>query len=384
MADDPTRLKMDEIDWGTTLFLLLSPAAAIVAVVFYVLHAGFHPADGAIFAASYILCGLAITGGYHRLWAHGTYKCHAAIRVGYLGFGAAALQTPVLNWAANHRYHHQFVDHDGDPYNATRGFFFAHMGWIFHRDRPGREFSNAKDLKRDRLVMWQSRYYWPLAAIFGFGLPTLAGWAFGRPLGGFLWGGLLRVVALHHATFMINSVAHYFGSKPYTLADTSHNNRWLAFLALGEGLHNFHHAFAGDYRSSLHWYQWDPTKWWIRSLRSVGLARDLRTVPERLILQATMATALQTAGPALERLPIDRRREVDALLEDCQERFDTALAAYVEQRAAYREWLDAPDVPKGWARRREQARRARSLLVTWRTADRARRAYLKTLRRTAR
>jgi len=271
-------------------FFTLSPLSALIGVGWYVHRQGFHLGDWVSFWLMLCGTGLAINAGYHHYYSHRSYECYWIVQTVYLLFGAAAMQHSALLWASNHRAHHRFVDQEGDPYNIRRGFFWAHMGWIFSHNPlpPERRFANVPDLTADRLVMWQHRYYLLLSLGTGFLLPLLLGWGYGRPGGSFLWGGLLRMVVFHHITFLVNSAGHSIGSQPYSARDSSRDNWWLAFLMFGGGYHNFHHTFPGDYRSSGTWYQWDPTKWWIWSLNLVGLAQRLNRTPAQSILQARL------------------------------------------------------------------------------------------------
>jgi stearoyl-CoA desaturase (delta-9 desaturase) len=118
-------------------------------------------------------------------------------------------------------------------------------------------------------VRLQDRFASAIGIFAGLGLPTLVGAAFGDPLGGLLWGGFLRVVVIHHTTFFVNSIAHLYGSRPYTEANSARDNAWVALVTNGEGYHNFHHA-STDFRNGLRWYQWDLSKWWIRALGTLS------------------------------------------------------------------------------------------------------------------
>ncbi|HJY83118.1 MAG TPA: acyl-CoA desaturase, partial [Candidatus Binatia bacterium] len=220
-------------NWINIAFLALSPVAACLGVGFYLRYQGLHLGDLVSFCLMMSFTTLAITAGYHRYYSHRSYECHPVVQIFYLFFGAAALQNSVLHWASHHRDHHRFVDREGDPHNITRGLFWAHLGWIFYKDGPDR--GNVSDLKADRLVMWQHRTYLPIGVGLGFGLPFLIGLAFEHSWGSFLWGGLLRVVLLHHFTFLVNSAAHWVGAQPYSAKDSSRDNWWLAVLTLGEG-----------------------------------------------------------------------------------------------------------------------------------------------------
>ena len=281
----------ESLNWRNILVLVLSPIAAVVALACYIGAHGLHPGDVACLMAMTTLTGLAITAGYHRYYSHKTYDCHPVVQVFYLLFGAAALQSPVTIWASEHRDHHRFVDQDRDPYCAKKGFFWAHVGWILYRS-DSRSLDNVADLRHKPFVSTQERLHIALGMTVGFGLPFLIGLSYDRPWGGLLWGGLLRLVVAHHWTFLVNSAGHFLGRQPYSTTNTSRDSVLLAMLTLGEGYHNFHHAFPGDYRNGVRWYQWDPTKWWIGLLGACGLARQLKRTPEARI-QSRLAHRLE-------------------------------------------------------------------------------------------
>ncbi|MGE3262236.1 MAG: acyl-CoA desaturase [Bacteriovoracia bacterium] len=280
-----------EFSWTNTLFLLATPVAGIALFPVYLLSSEFAWSDLAIFTFMLLASGFSITAGYHRLFAHQTYESPALVRFFFLVFGAAAMQNSAFKWCSDHRYHHRFVDKEGDPYSISKGFFYAHMGWIFRNDPKDRSFANAADLEADPLVRWQHRHFLLIAFAVSFGLPTLLGWMIGRPFAGFFVGGLLRLIVVHHGTFFINSLAHMFGTRPYSTKVSARDCWWLAFLTNGEGYHNFHHAFANDYRNGVRWYQWDPSKWLILCLNFVGLSRNLSRTPDAHILKAKLETS---------------------------------------------------------------------------------------------
>lgn len=238
----------------------------------------------------FALCGMGITGGYHRLFAHKSYKASWPVRLFYLCFGAAAVQNSALKWSSDHRVHHAFTDRDGDPYNIRRGFFWAHLGWILFKD-PGQERDNVRDLAADPLVRFQDRFYIPLAILFGAVVPWSLGWIWGDPWGALLVAGFLRLVLEWHATFFVNSLAHTLGSQPYCRVGSARDSFITAIVTLGEGYHNFHHRFQADYRNGVRWYQLDPTKWLVWSLSKVGLTSDLRRTPPQAIERAKRETA---------------------------------------------------------------------------------------------
>jgi stearoyl-CoA desaturase (delta-9 desaturase) len=265
-----------KMNYPIAAFLLLTPVAAVILACLYVHWAGFVWTDLISFVVMYFAAGLAITAGYHRYYAHRTFDCHPVVQFFFLFFGAAAIQNSLLNWASDHRYHHVYADRDGDPYSVNRGFWWAHIGWMFFNYPENRPYKNAQDLKNNRLVMWQDRYYVPIALVSGFVVPMLIGALFGRPLAGLVWGGAVRMVVVHHVTFLINSAAHTFGHRKYDEKATAASSACLAAITFGEGYHSFHHAYAGDYRIGHRWYDIDWGKWLILSLHRMGLVSKLR------------------------------------------------------------------------------------------------------------
>ena len=276
-----------EIDWVNTLFLTLTPPVAIALSWIYFKNNGFHWSMMALAVVFYFITGLSITAGYHRLISHRAYTSNNFIKLIYLLFGAAAFQNSALKWCSDHRVHHRHVDHDKDPYNINRGFFYAHMGWIFYKEQtPETEVQYPKDLTNDKLIMWQHRNYMAIAILMGFVLPTIIGYFMGSALGGLALAGVARIVFVHHCTFFINSLCHIVGNRPYTDTNTARDSYIMAFFSYGEGYHNYHHYFPSDYRNGIRWYQYDPTKWLIKTFSFVGLASDLKKVPEKLIRKA--------------------------------------------------------------------------------------------------
>ena len=210
--------------------LILMPILAVTLVPYYAFTVGFSAFDwsmGVLFAA---LTLHSISAGYHRLWSHRAYQAHAAVRLCYAIFGACTIQNTILNWASDHRNHHKFVDdRDRDPYAASRGFWFSHMGWMIRDHKDGKvDFSNVKDLVRDPIIMWQYKYYVQLVLATNVALPLLIGYLFSSALGVFLLAGLLRLVVIHHFTFFINSLA----SKFNTLNERSSNSSLILFIPI--------------------------------------------------------------------------------------------------------------------------------------------------------
>lgn len=285
-------LPVRKIIWVNLLFFLITTMAALVGGGFY-LYARGLATDELFLTLFYVIAtGLSITAGYHRLFAHATYKSHPAIRFLFLFFGAAAFEQSALDWATQHRDHHRYVDTNRDPYSIRKGFFYAHLGWlIFWKHHLN--YENVKDLQRDPLVMHQSRYYLLWAATSGIVLPVLIGGCFGHALGAFLFAVCARLTLVYHATFCINSICHMFGNSTYDIHASAKDHWVVALITFGEGYHNFHHRFPGDYRNGVRWYHWDPSKWVISILNGLGLAQDLKRVSEFRILDARIAAQEQ-------------------------------------------------------------------------------------------
>ena len=279
------------------------PLAALLLVPAWGIYRGFDTAQWLWALAFLYLNGMSITGGYHRLWAHKAYEASPALKWLFAFWGAGALQNSILVWASDHRRHHRHVDdNELDPYSAGRGLWFSHMGWMLREYRCNEpDFSNARDLERDPIVVWQHRHYVPLTVFMNLGLPLLLGVWLGDIIGTVLLVGLLRLVVNHHVTFFINSLAHFWGSRPYTESNSARDNGFLAFLTYGEGYHNFHHIFQADYRNGIRWWQWDPTKWMISACARLGLASNLNRVPDFRIQRALLDTEFDRARAKLAK-----------------------------------------------------------------------------------
>jgi stearoyl-CoA desaturase (Delta-9 desaturase) len=305
----------------------------VLALTWLPAYAWFHDfstASWVFFAILMYATGLSITGGYHRLWSHRAYEAHWLLRIFYMLFGAMAMQNSVLVWASTHRRHHAHVDDvERDPYSINRGLWSAHMGWML-RDYPSAklDFSNAPDLQADPIVMFQHRHYAGIAVGMNVILPIAVGMAFGDAWGFLLLGGLLRLVVNHHLTFFINSLAHFWGRRPYTSDNTARDNDLIAVFTYGEGYHNFHHEFQYDYRNGVRWWQFDPTKWLIAGCAWLGLADKLKRVPEFKIRSAMLQRQFEHA---MERLAASRAHPRLAELQKAFEREREAFAATLNE-----------------------------------------------------
>ncbi len=240
----------------------------------------------------YLLTALGVTVGYHRLFTHKSFSAPAWVRAVFAALGSMAVEGPVNKWVAMHRCHHQHSDDHSDPHSphhhgsgvvgVLKGMWHAHCGWIFQGNPKDLERYNP-DLRADRMMRWMSRL-WPLWSIMGLVIPTviagLVTMTWTGALLGFLWGGLVRILVVHHVTWSINSVCHIWGSRPFKSHDESRNNAIFGVLGLGEGWHNNHHAFPTSARHGLRWWEIDISYLVIRGLEKVGLAYDVK-VPDR-------------------------------------------------------------------------------------------------------
>ncbi len=349
------------INWVTTAFLVLTPLIGVIWGIAHIRTVGIRPVEIAAFAFYVCATGFSITAGYHRLFAHRSYQCSLAVKVLYLLFGAAAFQHSVLSWCSDHRRHHKHIDGDKDPYNIQRGFFWAHVGWLLvteHKEQT--DYSNVRDLAADPWIRFQHRFYLPIAVLMGFVVPFGLGMAVGVPWGCMLWAGVFRVVLVHHSTFLVNSLAHTFGGRPYTLAVSARDSVVTALLTFGEGYHNFHHRFAADYRNGVSPTAWDPSKWLIGSLEHLGLAWDVRRVALERIVAARLACDCERLATRMTEHSEHARASLREYL--------TEISAHVEQAAAR----------LGSVERDFAAARAR-----WGRRPRARLAHLRTELRSA-
>jgi stearoyl-CoA desaturase (delta-9 desaturase) len=303
------------INWPAALMLSLTALPVLSVLPAYLWFRDVSLAPWLWALAFLLLNELSITAGYHRLWAHRAYKAHPALKWFYAVFGGMAVQNSILIWATGHRRHHAHVDDvDQDPYSARRGFWFSHLGWML-RDHPSSrlQFERAPDLLEDPVVMFQHKHYLWFAFGSNFGLVLLLGAVYGDLWGFVLVTGFLRLFASHHLTFFINSLAHIWGRQPYTTTNTARDNDLIALLTMGEGYHNYHHHFQWDYRNGIRWWHLDPTKWWIAACAYLGLARDLRRVPEFKIQHARVLCQFERARDAMGRASRHSSRRFDEL-----------------------------------------------------------------------
>jgi stearoyl-CoA desaturase (Delta-9 desaturase) len=270
--------------WSTIGGLGLVHAGGVAGVVWIVVHPSLMTL--VVAAAFYAASGLAITAGYHRLFAHRTYRAAAPVRWLLLAVGATAFQNSAVSWSADHRAHHADTDADRDPHAISRGVWFAHVSWLFRRREASADVSRLSDLWAVRSIRLQHRWYPVLAIGLGLVLPAAIATLWGDPIGGLLVIGFLRSAVQLQTTFCVNSLAHLVGTRRFDAHSSARDSVITALVTFGEGYHNFHHRFPYDYRNGARWWQYDPSKWMIWLLARAGLATSVRTASPVAITRA--------------------------------------------------------------------------------------------------
>jgi stearoyl-CoA desaturase (Delta-9 desaturase) len=294
--DDVEPVANESLDRFITALVTALPILALGFVAWQLWEKALHVSDLVIFGVFYVLCGLGVTVGFHRLFTHRSFSTTRWLRFTFAVLGSAAIEGPVISWVADHRKHHAFSDQDGDPHSphvghggglrgALRGLAHAHVGWLFIHTQRGAKRRYAPDLMKDPVVSFVDRTFvaW---ALLGLALPFLLGLLIGQSiksgLTALLWGGAVRMLVIHHVTYSINSLCHYFGRRRFATGDESRNLAWLAPLSLGEAWHNNHHAFPTSAAHGLRRWELDPSALVIRGLEKVGLAWNVvRIAPDR-------------------------------------------------------------------------------------------------------
>jgi stearoyl-CoA desaturase (delta-9 desaturase) len=289
--EDVQATENENLDRFLTGLVTVIPFFALGVVGWQVWSSLLSWSDIAVFAITYAFTALGVTVGFHRHFTHRSFKTKGPIRAALAIFGSAAIEGPIISWVADHRKHHAFSDREGDPHSphghdgVLRGLFHAHVGWLFiHTQRANRQ-RYAPDLMADPVIRFVDRTFvlWVLAGLaVPFGLGWLIGGSLDTALTGLLWGGAVRMLVLHHVTYSINSLCHFFGRRRFAVDDESRNLAWLSLFSLGESWHHNHHAFPTSAHHGLRWWEIDVSSLVIRALRRTGLAWDVIEVsPER-------------------------------------------------------------------------------------------------------
>ena len=296
------------------IFVPLPLVGLIVAVVL-LWHRGIGPLELGLMVGLYTVTCLGTTLGYHRLFTHRSFETSRAFRAGVAILGSLAVEGSVITWVADHRKHHAYSDREGDPHSpqlagpgfwgAVKGLWHAHMGWLWETVGTADRMRFAPDLMRDRTLRVIDKLF-GLWVVISFAIPFAIGWIVGGGLGAaltaLLWGGFVRVLLLHHVTWSINSICHFFGRKRFETDDEARNVFWLSVLSMGEAWHHNHHAFPTSAFHGLRWWErlTDPTGLLISGLEKLGLVWNVvRISPERQAAKMlSSAKAAPKAGAA--------------------------------------------------------------------------------------
>lgn len=281
--------RMFKIQRRVMLVISILPLLGLAFAIVQLWGWGVSYRDLVIAGGFYVVTGLGITVGYHRLLTHKSFDVPNWVRVGWAIAGSLAVQGACIDWSATHRRHHAYSDEMGDPHSPhleaadgvrgiLRGLWHAHLGWMFEPDGTEAKTWAPDLLDNEGLVKVNRAFPWLIAATF-IG-PAVIGGLWSMSLMGAVtagvWGGLIRMALLHHVTWSINSICHFYGTRPFASRDHARNNPWLALLSFGESWHNAHHAFPASARHGLRWWEFDASWLTIRAMQVVGLARNVK------------------------------------------------------------------------------------------------------------
>jgi stearoyl-CoA desaturase (Delta-9 desaturase) len=292
-------------NWPTLLFFVIYHVVLIIGLPFYFIYAQVNLSTVIWATVLFILTELAVTVGYHRYFAHKTFALNKWAERIVLFFATMAAQSTVFKWVHDHRIHHWHTDTDKDPYTVKKGFWHAHILWLFKKQEPLDE-NIIKDLIEDKVLKFQHKHFNFLMSGTNILAFIVVGFFTKDYLGAFMLAWLLRMFLSHHFTFFINSLAHTWGRKPYNKKISAVDSELMAFLTFGEGYHNYHHAFPNDYRNGGKWYQYDPGKWVIWILYKLDLAYNLIMVNKYIVKKKKV---LEDKRILLEKINFSAKKE---------------------------------------------------------------------------
>jgi stearoyl-CoA desaturase (delta-9 desaturase) len=277
----------------TNLVGVVLPFIGVFGAIVLLWNRAVDATDLAIFTVMYLLSGLGVTVGFHRLLTHRAFQTYPWVERTFAVLGSLSVQGSVMDWVADHRKHHAHTDVEGDPHSphvghgsGLRGLWYAHVGWLLDTQGQADWKQYASELYEDRAMRRIGRRF-PWLVLLSLLIPTVAGFVLhgftaGGALRGYVWGGLVRIFFVHHVTWSVNSVCHFFGRRRFDIDDHSTNVAWLALVSFGESWHHNHHAFPRSAYHGLRWYEIDPSGMIIAAMARVGLAWNIvRITPER-------------------------------------------------------------------------------------------------------
>ena len=288
-ADDVQPVANESLDRFLTGTITVLPFVGLGIVCWQAWNEALRWSDVIVFFICYVATALGVTVGFHRLFTHRSFKTSKPVRAVFAVLGSTAIEGPVISWVADHRKHHTFSDQEGDPHSphvghdggwrgALKGLAHAHVGWLFIHTQRGARKRYARDLLDDPVVSFVDRTFvwWAVGGLaFSFALGWLIGGSLYAGLTGLLWGGAVRLFVVHHVTFSINSLCHFFGRRRFDTGDESRNLFWLSFFSFGESWHNNHHAFPTSAEHGMRKWEFDPSALMIRAMEKVGLVWDV-------------------------------------------------------------------------------------------------------------
>lgn len=322
------------VNWVPATFIIVYQSLLVLLFPFYLYSAA--PSWGLVLTTVFLISitELSITAGYHRLYSHRAYKANRFLEGIILFFSSMAMQGSALRWSFDHRIHHAFVDTDNDPYSINKGFLYAHCLWILEKPRKI-EDKVVSDLLQNPLLRFQHKHSVKLMILTNLLCFLTVGALFSDYLGAFVMAVWVRLFVCHHFTWFINSLAHTFGSKPFSQEITAVNNWLISLVTFGEGYHNFHHTFANDYRNGIRWYHFDPTKWLIFVLNKLGLAKDLKKMDPFAIQKKMITEGKSHLITRLQELWYVKKEEMEKEIQEISDEILAKINAMQELKKRY-------------------------------------------------
>lgn len=276
-------------------FLTSTPFLVVHLLPLAALYTGATLADWIVCFVLYAVRMFGITAGYHRYFAHRSYKVGRVTQFVLAFLGSMSAQKGVLWWAGHHRHHHKYSDMDEDIHSPKRGFWWSHVGWMLCTKYDETPYERIKDFAKYPEIVWLNKNWWVPPTMLGVAVFLIGGWSM-------LWiGFFLSTVLLYHGTFTINSLSHVFGKRRFATTDTSRNNWFLAILTLGEGWHNNHHHWQASAAQGFYWWEVDISFYVIKLMEKLGLAWDVKTPPTKVLESKRLDRPASSAAPAASR-----------------------------------------------------------------------------------
>jgi stearoyl-CoA desaturase (Delta-9 desaturase) len=296
----------DRIDWVAAIPFWAVHVLAVVGIW----RLGFSWKGLGIAVFFYYLRMFGTTAGYHRYFAHKTYKTSRAFQFFLAVLAQSSTQKGVLWWAAHHRNHHKYSDKPEDVHSMKlRGFIWSHFGWILMHKYDATEWQEIQDFAKYPELRWLNRFHVVPTLVLATALYLFGGWTW------LVWGYFVSTSVLWHGTFSINSLAHWLGRRRYATTDESRNSLFLALITMGEGWHNNHHYYPKSTSQGFYWWEIDMSYMILRALSAVGLVWDLETIPKKIrdrrMVRRTRAPELSANEPAIEAAPISAAAQLD-------------------------------------------------------------------------